>query len=114
MREKILIIDQDMSQAETISNFLNKQGFASKVVGSIGDAKRVLKKISSDLILTETNPIDGSIIDVSNICKADFTNADLAFVALVKQDNEADRRMALNAGAKDTVCLLYTSPSPRD
>ena len=109
LREKILIIDQDMSQAETISNFLNKQGFASKVVGSIGDAKRVLKKISSDLILTETNPIDGSIIDVSNICESDFTNADLAFVALVKQDNEADRRMALNAGAKDTVATPMTS-----
>ena len=108
LREKILIIDQDNAEAETIANFLNKQGFASKVVSSVAEGKRALKKISSDLILTETNPVDGSIIDIAKICEAEFTNQDLAFIALVKQDNEADRRMALNAGAKDTVATPMT------
>jgi DNA-binding response OmpR family regulator len=111
LREKVLIIDQNSAQAETIANFLNKQGFASKVVASISEARRLLKKISSDLILSETNPTDGSIIDVSQLCEADFTNSDLAFIGLVNQDNEADRRMALNAGAKDTVATPMTGES---
>lgn len=109
LREKILIIDKNDAEAGMVANFLNKQGFYSKVVGSVSEAKRALKKTLCDLILTETNLLDGSIIDVAEFCKAEFTNSDLIFIGLVAQDNEADRRMALNSGAKDTISKPLTS-----
>ena len=48
-------------------------------------------------------------VDVDKICKSEQTNSDLAFIGLVDQDNEGDRRMALNAGAKDTVATPPTA-----
>ncbi len=109
LREKILIIDQDEYQAENISNYLNKQGFSTRTCTGISDAQRLLKKFSSDLIISSTSLKDGSIIDVDKICKSEHTNSDLAFIGLVDQDNEGDRRMALNAGAKDTVATPPTA-----
>ncbi|NCX59327.1 MAG: response regulator, partial [Rhodobacteraceae bacterium] len=109
LREKILIIDQDEHQAENISNYLNKQGFSTRTCTGISDAQRLLKKFSSDLIISSTSLKDGSIIDVDKICKSEHTNSDLAFIGLVDQDNEGDRRMALNAGAKDTVATPPTA-----
>ena len=111
LREKILIIDSNFRQAETIANFLNKQGFSSTIVENLSDARRHLKKSSSDLIVTEANPSDGSIIDVAHLGDFDFANTDLVFIALINQDNEADRRMALNAGAKYTVASPLTGDS---
>ena len=109
LREKILIIDEDEYQAENISNYLNKQGFSTRTCTGISDAQRLLKKFSSDLIISSTSLKDGSIIDVDKICKSEHTNSDLAFIGLVDQDNEGDRRMALNAGAKDTVATPPTA-----
>jgi DNA-binding response OmpR family regulator len=109
LREKILIIQNDQKEAEIISNSLGQQGFSTRVASSIPEARRLLKKFSSDLILSEVNPTEGSIIDVSNLCKLDYTNSDLAFISLVDQNNNADRRMALNAGAQDTVATPMTS-----
>ena len=109
LREKILIIDEDEYQAENISNYLNKQGFSTRTCTGISDAQRLLKKFSSDLIISSTSLKDGSIIDVDRICKSEHTNSDLAFIGLVDQDNEGDRRMALNAGAKDTVATPPTA-----
>ena len=109
LREKILIIDEDEYQAENISNYLNKQGFSTRTCTGISDAQRLLKKFSSDLIISSTTLKDGSIIDVDKICKSEHTNSDLAFIGLVDQDNEGDRRMALNAGAKDTVATPPTA-----
>ena len=109
LREKILIIDEDEYQAENISNYLNKQGFSTRTCTGISDAQRLLKKFSSDLIISSTSLKDGSIIDVDRICKSEHTNSDLAFIGLVDQDNEGDRRMALNAGAKDTVATPTTA-----
>ena len=109
LREKILIIDEDEYQAENISNYLNKQGFSTRTCTGISDAQRLLKKFSSDLIISSTLLKDGSIIDVDKICKSEHTNSDLAFIGLVDQDNEGDRRMALNAGAKDTVATPPTA-----
>ena len=111
LREKILIIDSNFRQAETIANFLNKQGFSATIVENLSDARRHLKKSSSDLIVTEANPSDGSIIDVAHLGDFDFANTDLVFIALINQDNEADRRMALNAGAKYTVASPLTGES---
>lgn len=109
LREKILIIKNDQKEAETISNSLGQQGFSTRVARTIPEARRLLKKFSSDLILSEVTPSEGSIIDVSNLCQLDYTNRDLAFIALVESDKDSDRRMALNAGAQDTVATPMTS-----
>ena len=109
LREKILIIDEDEYQAENIASYLNKQGFSTRSCSGISDAQRLIKKFSSDLIISSTSLKDGSIIDVDKICKSEHTNSDLAFIGLFDQDNEGDRRMALNAGAKDTVATPPTA-----
>ena len=109
LREKILILDSDTNQSENIANFLSKQGFPTRIAYDIKDAKRLLRKFSSDLIIASSNEASNSIIDVADLCSADFVNSDLAFIALVDQENEADRRMALNAGAKDTIATPLTA-----
>ena len=109
LREKILILDSDTNQSENIANFLSKQGFPTRIAYDIKDAKRLLRKFSSDLIIASSNEANNSIIDVADLCSADFVNSDLAFIALVDQENEADRRMALNAGAKDTIATPLTA-----
>ena len=109
LREKILILDSDTNQSENIANFLSKQGFPTRTAYDIKDAKRLLRKFSSDLIIASSNEANNSIIDVADLCSADFVNSDLAFIALVDQENEADRRMALNAGAKDTIATPLTA-----
>ncbi len=109
LREKILILDSDTNQSENIASFLSKQGFPTRIASDINEAKRLLRKFSSDLIIASSNAMGTSIIDVADLCAAEFVNSDLAFIALVNQENEADRRMALNAGAKDTIATPLTA-----
>ena len=109
LREKILIIDSDANQADKVANFLSKQGFPTRIAYDISQAKRLLRKFSSDLIIASANIKGASIIDVADLCVESFVNSDLSFIALVNQDNEADRRMALNAGAKDSISTPLTA-----
>ena len=109
LREKILIIDSNGSQADKVANFLSKQGFPTRIAYDIGQAKRLLRKFSSDLIIASTNIKSASIIDVADLCVESFVTSDLSFIALVDQENEADRRMALNAGAKDSISTPLTA-----
>ena len=44
LREKILVIDENEYQAENIANYLDKQGFSTKICSGINGAKSLLKK----------------------------------------------------------------------
>lgn len=109
LREKILILSSSIVQADNVANFLSKQGFSTKIASDINEAKKSLKKFSSDLIIASTDLVDGSIIDVAALCTEEYVNSDLAFIALVEHENEGERRMALNAGAKDAIATPLTA-----
>ena len=109
LREKILIIDGDAAQAENISNFLDKQGFSVKICSGLVEAEKLLRKFKCDLILASNNMIDGSLIELSQFCEKHRSQSDFVFIGIVAQENEAERRMALNSGARDTISSPLTS-----
>ena len=52
-RESILILEQNLNLAKTISKSLSQQGFHTRITDSIRSSLRSLKRMNSDLILSE-------------------------------------------------------------
>ena len=109
LRERILIVDENIRQAEIIASFLSKQGFSTRLCQGLNDAKNIFKNFSCDLIISSNNLTDGSILDVGKFCRNINTNGMLEFIGIVNQEDEAERRLALNSGAIDTISSPPTS-----
>tara|TARA_Y100001934_G_scaffold131765_1_gene159820 strand:- start:3341 stop:5347 length:2007 start_codon:yes stop_codon:yes gene_type:complete len=96
-RESILILEQNLNLAKTISKSLSQQGFHTRITDSIRSSLRSLKRMNSDLILSEIEPSDGTIIDLLNSIENFDNSPDL--LVMTSRDSQADARMVLNAGA---------------
>lgn len=96
-RESILILEQNLSLAKTISKSLSQQGFHTRITDNIRSSLRSLKRMNSDLILSEIEPSDGTIIDLLNSIESFDSSPDL--LVMTSRDSQADARMVLNAGA---------------
>tara|TARA_B110000444_G_scaffold261479_1_gene314037 strand:- start:1344 stop:3350 length:2007 start_codon:yes stop_codon:yes gene_type:complete len=96
-RESILILEQNINLAKTISKSLSQQGFHTRITDNIRSSLRSLRRMNSDLILSEIEPNDGTIIDLLNSIESFENSPDL--LVMTSRDSQADARMVLNAGA---------------
>lgn len=110
-REHVLILDDEDQIARTIATGLSKQGFSTRTVSTIKDAMRVMKRVGYDLIITEINVSDGSLIDLIRLTATLPSDFQPDVVAMASRENEGDEKMVMNAGAAGVITKPFTMDS---
>ena len=111
MSEKLLIVEDDKKLNDGICLALKNDAYFFYQCRTLQEAREILKKEDITLVLLDVNLPDGNGIDfVREIRK----NSQVPIILLTVNNMEVDIVTGLEAGANDYICLLYTSPSPRD
>ena len=114
---KVLILDQSKSMRNTLRERLEYEGFSTEAAEDEEAASNMCEKIPFDVILSDTG------------CK--IPDKGVPFIVLSSEASIDSAVEAVRNGAQDyltkpidmnrllqsihrTICLLYTSPSPRD
>ena len=139
-KQKILIVDDDNNIAELISLYLTKECYDTKIVNDGEEALHAFEHYNPNLILLDLM-LPG--IDGYQVCREIRTKSNVPIIMLSAKGEIFDKVLGLELGADDyilkpfdskelvarvkavlrrfqpaktesVVCLLYTSPSPRD
>lgn len=108
MSQHILIVEDEISLAQVLSEYLNQSGFISHI---INDGSLVLDWIKQ-------NPVDLMVLDLMlpgknglDIYRELRTFSDVPVVMATARVDEIDRLVGLELGADDYICKPY---SPRE
>jgi DNA-binding response OmpR family regulator len=102
-RESIVILQSPETSGQDIAAVLKLQGFRTKRVPTIAAFLRAVQRSTCDLVICEFEPSDGTIVDLFNGLNTSDLPSTPEVIILLPDTNEANIRMALNAGAKAAV-----------
>lgn len=107
-RENIILLDKGTRSIKDMKISLTKQGFNVRETDSIKSAIKSLNRLSGDLVISEIEPKDGSIIDLFH--ELSFLDKSKApdILVIVEADGRSDARMAINAGAAGVITKPFT------
>lgn len=111
MRSRILFISGRIDDARRLSRMLHALPLAVEHVGSLQQARTLLRKNTYDVILTEAELPDGKWLDVLNLARESSHT-----VEVIVTDPQADARFwaeALNLGAYDLLAQPFYEPEVR-
>lgn len=95
----ILIIEDEQSIRRSIEISLQKEGYEVKGAGTIGEAKRIIKGYTPEVVLCDINLPDGNGLDFIKSIRTE-TNAHL--ICLTALDRETDMVIGYEAGLMTT------------
>jgi DNA-binding response OmpR family regulator len=102
-RENVLIVEPDQNIARNITKTLVKQGFSPRVCASIKEAVKILRRFTHELVIAEGELPDGSSIELLKAMQSMDKAGSSAFLVLTDQDNQAEVKMVMQAGAKGVI-----------
>jgi DNA-binding NtrC family response regulator len=111
MRSRILFISGRLEDARRLSRMLHALPLTVEHVGSLQQARNLLRKNTYDVILTEAELPDGQWLDVLNLAREISRS-----VEVIVTDPQADARFwaeALNLGAYDLLAQPFYEPEVR-
>ena len=121
---KVLVVDDDKTTRKMVSLILKSKGYEVVTAENGMEALQKLGLEQINLILTDMNMpyMDGIEFTKQVRATPDFSH--IPIVMLTTEADEDEKKRAFEAGVDDyivkpasgdhIVCLLYTSPSPRD
>jgi len=102
---KILIVEDDLDIAKTLTVFLNKSGFETEHLATGEHVIDTVKQSSPDLILLDLMlPIKNG----GDCCKEIRAFSDIPIIMTTAKVEEVDRLIGLESGADDYVCKPYS------
>jgi DNA-binding response OmpR family regulator len=107
-REHVLIVEDDEQVAKGVAKSLTKQGFSTRVAGTLKEVRRLLKRAGCDLVISEMTLPDGSLIDLMGTLHTLPPERQPDVLVLTSRDSRADARMGLNAGAAGVISKPFT------
>ncbi len=110
-RESIIILEDDDQLAKSIAKSLNKQGFTTRVTGTIKDTLRLARRLAFDLVIATTDLADGMIIDLFQALKALAGDRQPDVLITTSRDSLADQKMVMNAGATSVISKPFSMDS---
>ena len=111
--KSLLILDDDDPLRGRLSRAMEKKGFVVKEAKTVSEGLQIVKKSPfPSFALVDLRLEDGSGLDV--VKELSKNKKDCRIVMLTGYGNLPTAVAAVKAGAIDYICLLYTSPSPRD
>ena len=111
MAKTILIIEDEEAIQGVVKAFLEDEGY-NVVLASDGlEGMEKFREYHPDLILLD---LMLPKMNGFSVCEAIRKESQVPIIMLTALDDDASQMKGFDALADDYICLLYTSPSPRD
>jgi two-component system, OmpR family, response regulator RegX3 len=107
MGSRVLIVEDETSIAEPLSDHLTREGFEPQVAGSIADAREAFGRAEPDVVLLDVMLPDG---DGRDLCREIRGRSDAIVVMLTARGEEVDRIVGLELGADDYLVKPFSVP----
>ena len=108
----LLIVEDDKPFLERLSRAMETRGFTVTSCDSVSEGLAQIGKAAPAFAVVDLRLGDGNGLDVVSALKR--KRPDARAIVLTGYGNIATAVTAVKMGAVDYLCLLYTSPSPRD
>jgi len=101
----ILVVEDEDSIALPLAAALEREGYVTRVTGSVPEAIALAAELEPDLMLLDVMLSDGSGLDV---CREVRRHSSLPIIMLTARGDETDRVVGLELGADDYVVKPYS------
>ena len=107
----VYVVDDDISITRLIARNLTASGYQPKVFHDGYEALDNLEDDCPDLVLLDLVMPNCNGLEITRLIRL---ISSVPIIVLSVRNEITTKLTALDLGADDYVCLLYTSPSPRD
>jgi two-component system response regulator RegX3 len=105
-RRTILMVEDERSITEPLSEALAREGFDTEVAGTVAEALELARSVEPDLVLLDVMLPDGSGYDVARELRA---GSGVPIIMLTARGEETDRVVGLELGADDYVVKPFSA-----
>jgi two-component system, OmpR family, response regulator RegX3 len=105
-RRTILMVEDETSITEPLAEALDREGFATRVAGTVADAISAANDEMPDLVLLDVMLPDGSGYDVARSLRE---RSNVPIIMLTARGEETDRIVGLELGADDYIVKPFSA-----
>jgi two-component system, OmpR family, response regulator RegX3 len=105
-RRTILMVEDEPSITEPLSEALAREGFHTEVAGTVAEALELGRRVEPDLVLLDVMLPDGSGYDV---CRELRAGSRVPIIMLTARGEETDRIVGLELGADDYIVKPFSA-----
>jgi two-component system, OmpR family, response regulator RegX3 len=105
-RRTILMVEDETSITEPLAEALDREGFATRVAGTVADALSAAEEEMPDLVLLDVMLPDGSGYDVARSLRE---RSKVPIIMLTARGEETDRIVGLELGADDYIVKPFSA-----
>ena len=106
MKPRVLVVEDESSIAEPLTEHLAREGFDAEVAPTIAEATEAFARQAPDLILLDVMLPDG---DGRDLCREIRRSSDVPIIMLTARGEEIDRIVGLELGADDYVVKPFSA-----
>jgi two-component system response regulator RegX3 len=105
-RRTILMVEDETSITEPLAEALDREGFSTRVAGTVADALKAAEIEMPDLVLLDVMLPDGSGYDVARTLRE---RSKVPIIMLTARGEETDRIVGLELGADDYIVKPFSA-----
>ena len=105
-RRTVLMVEDERSITDPLSEALEREGFDTSVAGTVADALESARATEPDLVLLDVTLPDGSGYDV---CRELRRDSEVPIIMLTARGEETDRVVGLELGADDYIVKPFSA-----
>ncbi len=105
-RRTVLMVEDERSITDPLSEALEREGFDTSVAGTVADALESARAAEPDLVLLDVTLPDGSGYDV---CRELRRDSEVPIIMLTARGEETDRVVGLELGADDYIVKPFSA-----
>ena len=105
-KRTVLLVEDEPSIAEPLAEAIGREGFETKVAGTVAESLALAAQLEPDLVLLDVMLPDGSGLDV---CRELRRRSQVPIIMLTARGEEADRVVGLELGADDYVVKPFSA-----
>jgi two-component system response regulator RegX3 len=105
-KRTVLLVEDEPSITEPLAEALGREGFDTKVAGTVSESLALASQLEPDLVLLDVMLPDGSGFDV---CRELRQRSQVPIIMLTARGEEADRVVGLELGADDYVVKPFSA-----
>ncbi len=105
-KRTVLLVEDEPSIAEPLAEAIAREGFETKVAGTVAEALALAAQLEPDLVLLDVMLPDGSGLDV---CRELRQRSQVPIIMLTARGEESDRIVGLELGADDYVVKPFSA-----
>jgi two-component system response regulator RegX3 len=105
-KRTVLLVEDEESITAPLAEALGREGFETKVAGTVSESLDLAKRVRPDLVLLDVMLPDGSGFDV---CRELRRTSQVPIIMLTARGDEADRIVGLELGADDYVVKPFSA-----